>query len=74
MATQLPPLVPLGDDDLDAALQQKPWRKRFALSSVAERADAFLGHAGFDKGPWLTVVLAAGIAAWFVLPDAASWV
>ena len=74
MATQVPPLVPLGDDDPDAALQQPPWRKRVSLSSAAEAAEAFLASAGFDRGPWLAVALAAGIGAWFALPTAAGWV
>ncbi|VVT16538.1 ComEC/Rec2 family competence protein [Erythrobacter sp. EC-HK427] len=74
MASRQPPLVPLGDDDLDAALQQTPWRSRVSLSSIADTAEQFLGQAGFDRGPWLAVVLAAGIAAWFILPSAAQWV
>lgn len=74
MATRLPPLVPLGDDDGDVALQQTPWRKRASLSSMADVAEAFLGNAGFDRGPWLAVILASGIGAWFVLPNAAWWV
>jgi len=73
MATRLPPLVPLGDDDRDVALQHTPWRKRASLSSIADAADAFLAGAGFDRGPWMAVILAAGIGAWFVLPTAAAW-
>lgn len=74
MATRQPPLVPLGDDDVDAALRQSPWRSRLALSSIANASERFLDAAGFDRGPWLAVVLASGIGAWFVLPEAASWV
>jgi competence protein ComEC len=44
------------------------------LSSVADAAERFLGRAGFDRGPWLAVALAAGIAAWFALPSPAWWV
>ncbi|KLI63954.1 ComEC/Rec2 family competence protein [Aurantiacibacter marinus] len=74
MATQQPPLVPMGDDDHDVALQRTHWRKRASLSSLAEVADTFLGKAGFDRGPWMAVALASGIGAWFVLPTAAGWV
>jgi competence protein ComEC len=37
-------------------------------------AEEFLTNAGFDRGPWLVVAFAAGIAAWFVLPTAAHWI
>ncbi|RJY08556.1 ComEC/Rec2 family competence protein [Aurantiacibacter aquimixticola] len=74
MATRQPPLVPLGEDEGDAAVRQTPWRKRMSLSSMADGAEAFLGRAGFDRGPWMAVALASGIGAWFVLPDAASWI
>lgn len=72
MATRT--LVPLGEEPGDAALQQPPWRNRFRLSSVADTAEHFLAHAGFDRGPWLAVALAVGIGAWFTLPDGAWWV
>ncbi|GGD52098.1 competence protein ComEC [Aurantiacibacter arachoides] len=63
-------------------MQQTPWRSVARLSSIrpsnwlglAQRAERFLGSAGFDRGPWLTVALAAGIGAWFALPTAAGWV
>jgi competence protein ComEC len=74
MATRVPPLVPLEDEPADAALQQPPWRNPARLSSVADAAEAFLGRAGFDRGPWLAVALAAGIAAWFALPGPGWWV
>ncbi|MDE1466641.1 ComEC/Rec2 family competence protein [Aurantiacibacter sp. D1-12] len=74
MATRQPPLVPLGEDGSDAAPQQTPWRKRASLSSAADVIERFLGRAGFDRGPWMAVAMAAGIGAWFVLPNAASWV
>lgn len=55
-------------------MQQTPWRSRVSLSSIGNAAEQFLGQAGFDRGPWLAVVLAAGIAAWFILPSTAHWV
>nr|WP_166176405.1 ComEC/Rec2 family competence protein [Altererythrobacter segetis] len=74
MATRVTPLVPLGEEPGDAALQQPPWRKAARLSSVADAAEGFLARAGFDRGPWLAVALAGGIAAWFALPSAGWWV
>jgi len=74
MATRVPPLVPLGEEPGDAALQQTPWRMRGRLSSYLDRAEDFLERAAFDRGPWLAVALAAGIAAWFALPSAGWWV
>lgn len=74
MATRVPPLVPLGEEPVDAALQQTPWRMRGRLSSYLDHAEGFLERAAFDRGPWLVVALAAGIAAWFVLPSAGWWV
>ncbi len=67
-------MVPLGDDDRDVALQHTPWRNRVTLSSIADAAEAFLASAGFDRGPWMAVLLAAGIGAWFILPNSAGWV
>jgi competence protein ComEC len=74
MATRATPLVPLGDEPGDAALQQPPWRNAPRLSSVADAAEACLARAGFDRGPWLAVALAGGIAAWFALPNSGWWV
>lgn len=69
------PLIPLGDDDRGhAALRHSPWRKRLSLSSALDGAEHFLERAGFDRGPWLAVALAAGIAAWFALPGPTAWV
>ena len=44
------------------------------LSSAGDAADAALAKAGFDRGPWLAIAFAGGIAAWFVLDDPAQWV
>ncbi|MEO5707424.1 MAG: ComEC/Rec2 family competence protein [Alteraurantiacibacter sp.] len=44
------------------------------MSSALDGAEHFLDRAGFDRGPWLTVALAGGIAAWFALSGPAAWV
>ncbi len=58
--------------DANAAVQ-RPWRRVGHLSSAGTRLDRFLGAAGFDRGPWLTVFFAAGIAAWFLLAKPWQW-
>lgn len=78
MATRNAPLVPmnspLGEGDaLPHAASQRPWQRRFRLSSFADAAECFLEHAGYDRGPWLAVAFAAGIGAWFALSDGAAW-
>src|SRR5688500_2994962 len=73
MATRLP-LVPLGEEPADAALQQPHWRMRARLSSIADAADAALAKAGFDRGPWLAIAFAGGIAMWFALDGPVAWV
>jgi competence protein ComEC len=74
MATRNAPLVPLGQDDVPSqAASQRPWQRRPRLSSFADAAEGFLSRAGHDRGPWLAVAFAAGIGAWFALPDAGSW-
>lgn len=61
-------------DRLDsAALQHRPWRSRTALSSGLEALERFLANAGYDRGPWLAVGFAAGIALWFGLADRWQW-
>ena len=68
--------VPLGGGEAEpghAAMQQRPWQGRRALSSMADRIDAELGAAGFERAPWLAVALAAGIATWFVLDTPWQW-
>jgi competence protein ComEC len=74
MATSTAPQVPLGEgpDPADAAMQ-RTWRKGARLSSALGRADSFLGWSGFDRGPWLTIAFAAGIAAWFAMPAPWLW-
>ena len=73
MATRQP-TVPLGDEPADAAMQQPPWRKTVRLSSAADGAEAMLARAGIDRGPWLALALASGVAAWFVLARPVDWV
>ncbi len=74
MATRHTPLVPLGEEPGDAAMQRTPWRKRVRLSSVANATESWLARAGFDRGPWLAVAFAGGIGAWFILASAMEWV
>lgn len=68
------PIVPLGEEPADAAMQRPPWRMRARLSSVGDAAEAFLVRSGFDRGPWLAVAFAGGIATWFVLDRPVEWV
>jgi competence protein ComEC len=74
MATQHAPQVPLGEGDADAAMQRPHWRNRARLSSVADAMERFLDRAGFDRGPWLAVAFAAGIALWFWLETPVQWI
>lgn len=79
------PIIPVGDDpggDAAEGSPARPWQTGTRLSSggagaigsrLADAAEAFLARAGFDRAPWLAVVLAAGIAAWFVLPQLWQW-
>lgn len=74
MATSIVPQVPMGEgpDRPDGAVQRK-WRMGALLSSMAAGAERFLGHAGFDRAPWLAVAFAAGIASWFWLHEPWQW-
>jgi competence protein ComEC len=68
----------LPDDAVDdlargAALQHRPWRRRAGLSSTLAAMERFLGSAGFERGPWLAVAFAGGIAAWFPLDNTWQW-
>ena len=74
MATGVPE-VPLGGGPEEAnAAAQRNWRSAARLSSAADRIEAFLAGAGFDRGPWLAVAFAAGIGTWFLLPQPWQWV
>lgn len=78
MATSSVPLVPMGEgpdpapEQRDAAVRRN-WRMAVRLSSLADRAEAFVGQSGFDRAPWLTVAFAAGIASWFALDRPWQW-
>lgn len=68
------PAIPFeGGQPADDAALQRTRRKRSDLSSLATAADGWLGAAGFDRGPWLTVAFAGGIAAWFILASPWQW-
>ena len=56
-----------------AALQHGPWRSYAGLSRACAASERFLSHAGFDRGPWLAVAFAVGIASWFMLGNAWQW-
>ena len=73
-----PVLAPLPGDSpgaspVRAALQQFRWRVATHLSSVLMRLEHFLGCAGFDRAPWLSVAFALGIAAWFSMANVQQW-
>jgi competence protein ComEC len=78
------PIIPMGDDPGtgDAAGQPapRPWQTLPRLSSTGgsiggllDAAERFLAEAGFDRAPWLAVVLAGGILTWFALPTVWLW-
>ncbi len=50
------------------------WGNMRAMSSVADAIEHWFASAGFDRGPWLTVGFACGIATWFVLDGPWQWV
>ncbi|WP_375291335.1 hypothetical protein [Qipengyuania sp.] len=75
MATHDAPFVPLGEAGaFPNAASQRQWQRPRGLSSFADRAESYLAKAGHDRGPWLIVAFAAGIAAWFQLSNASEWV
>ena len=41
---------------------------------MADALEAALARAAFDRGPWLAVAFAGGIAAWVVLDSSVEWV
>ena len=43
------------------------------MSSPTSSCEHFLSASGFDRGPWLVVAFAAGIASWFVLGNPWQW-
>ncbi|MEP3420772.1 MAG: ComEC/Rec2 family competence protein [Erythrobacter sp.] len=53
------------------------WQRGDGLSSagrgIAGAVERFLSRAGFDRAPWLAVVFAAGILAWFALKTPWQW-
>ncbi len=78
------PIIPMGEEP-DGPMAAgdpppRPWQSARGLSSAAggagrllDAAERFLAEAGFDRAPWLAVVFAGGIAAWFVLPELWQW-
>ncbi|MFN2100604.1 ComEC/Rec2 family competence protein [Altererythrobacter sp. MF3-039] len=74
MASKSGSQVPYGNEpDTGHAAVQHSWRTGVHLSSFAARANDFLLQAGFDRGPWLAVALAGGIAIWFLLASPWQW-
>ena len=68
------PFVPLaGAESGDIVAVQRPWRKSTLLSSAGDALESFLARAGLDRGPWLAVCFASGIALWFTLPGPSAW-
>ncbi|MGY6551938.1 MAG: ComEC/Rec2 family competence protein [Erythrobacter sp.] len=81
------PIIPMGDEAGVAAgsahPMPRPWQSGARLSSavgiraaanwLAGRAEQFLGAAGFDQAPWLAVIFASGIFAWFALGTWWQW-
>ncbi len=84
------PVIPMGDDPGGSSAAggalPRPWQTARGLSSIGgasvlpvptqigDAAESFLTRAGFDRAPWLAVVFATGILAWFTLPGPWQWV
>ena len=82
------PIIPMGEGgsgDAEATLHRPaPWQSGRRLSSIAslaaigamaaDRAEAFLADAGFDRAPWLAVFFGSGIFAWFALYGPFQWI
>ncbi len=76
---------PDGSSAARGFVSPRPWQTGRAMSSVrrdavrrlgwrlADAAERFLAQAGFDRAPWLAVVFAGGILAWFALPGMWYW-
>lgn len=76
---------PGGSDAADGVTSPRPWQTGVGKSSawqaghgtlgvrLADAAEDFLIHAGFERAPWLAVLFASGISAWFVLPGVSQW-
>jgi competence protein ComEC len=74
MATQGTPLIPMGEAGEPAPdAVPRPWRMRALLSRFADGGERLLAQAEFDRGPWLAVALATGIALWFGLANPWQW-
>jgi len=56
-----------------ARLWQRGGRMSSVAGTVADRAENFLAEAGFDRAPWIAVVFACGIFAWFALNTPWQW-
>ncbi|MDE2562484.1 MAG: ComEC/Rec2 family competence protein [Sphingomonadales bacterium] len=52
---------------------RRHWDRIPRLSSVCCTAEKFLAERPFERGPWLAVAFAGGIAAWFALPGPWQW-
>lgn len=75
-----------GGSDAAGGAMPRPWQDAGPMSSIgsgadgsspgtrmADAAEAFLVQSGFDRAPWLAVVFASGILAWFALPGPWQW-
>lgn len=78
-----------GGSDAAGEAMPRPWQTPAGMSSagqwpginrgraigprIADTAEGFLARAGFDRAPWLAVVFAGGIMAWFALPGVWQW-
>ena len=49
------------------------WGNLAQLSSMHRTIERFLMERAFERGPWLAVAFAAGIAGWTVLEGPADW-
>ena len=78
------PIIPMGEDpggpDAAPDPRPRPWQSARGLSSTgaagaryADAAERFLAQAGFERAPWIAVVFACGIIAWFALPHPWQW-